>query len=206
LNRQHEDIRNLDTALQRGAIPILAELAQSDSNTLVRAHAIGTLIVLSRPELMPIFVEALKSESYTVQAMALRAIAWIDTAAALQYAKPLEKDHKGALTQAIAYVYARYGGVEQWPFVHEGWVKGSLQEKIHLVSSFSEMIGRIKDAGLAQEGIQELKLIAIQYKKDGAGGYVSKFLSTIRERRAAMNDTSSARVAEEAIHAIEEAP
>jgi len=206
LNREHEDIRNLDTALQRGAIPILAELAKSDSNTLVRAHAIGTLIVVRRPELMPIFVQALKSESYTVQAMALRAIAWIDTAAALQYAKPLEKDHKGALTQAIAYVYARYGGAEQWPFVYEGWVNGSLQEKIHLVSSFSEMIGRIKDPGLAQEGIRELKLIAIQYKKDGAGSYVSKFLSTIRGRRAAMNDAVSARAAEDAIHAIEEAP
>lgn len=206
LNREHEDIRNLDTVLQRGVEPILAELARADSNTLVRAHAIGTLIVLRRRELMPVFVQALQSESYTVQAMALRAIAGIDTVAALRYARPLEKDHKGALTQAIAYVYARYGGVEQWPFVHEGWVKGSLQEKIHLVSSFSEMIGRIGDPALAQEGIRELKLIAIQYKKDGAGGYVMKFLAGIVERRAALHDDVSARAAREAIQAIEAAP
>jgi len=206
LNREHEDIRNLDTALQRGAVPILVELARSDSNTLVRAHAIGTLIVLRRPELMPVFVQALGSESYTVQAMALRAIAWIDTAAALRYARPLEKDHKGELTQAIAYVYARYGGKEQWSFVYSGWINGTLQEKIHLVSSFSDMIGRIEDPGLAQAGIVELKRIAIQYKKDGAGGYVAKFLAGIGERRAAMHDDVSARAARDAIHAIEAAP
>jgi len=206
LNREHEDIRNLDTALQRGAGPILVELARSDSNTLVRAHAIGTLIVLRRPELMPVLVQALRSESYTVQGMALRAIAWIDTAAALRYAALLEKDHKGVLTQAIAYVYAKYGGAEQWSFVYNGWTTGSLQEKIHLVPSFSEMIGRIKDPVLAQDGIRELKLIAIQYKKDGAGGYVSKFLLMIKERRAGMNDAVSSHAAEEAIHAIEAAP
>jgi len=206
LNREHEDIRNLDTALQREAVPILVELARSDSNTLVRAHAIGTLIVLRRPELMPVFVQALGSESYTVQGMALRAIAWIDSAAALRYGKTLEKDHKGELTQAIAYVYARYGEAEQWSFVLNGWRNGSLQEKIHLVRSFSEMIGRIKDPALAQDGIRELKIIAIQYKKDGAGGFVAKFLSTIKERRAGMNDAVSASAAEDAIHAIEAAP
>jgi len=206
LNREHEDIRNLDTALQHGAAPILAELAKSDSNTMVRAHAIGTLIVLSRPELMPIFVQALRSESYTVQAMALRAIARIDTAAALRYARPLEKDHKGELTQAMAYVYARYGGTEQWAFVCNGWRNGTLQEKIHLVRSFSDMVGRIKDPVLAQDGIRELKLVAIQYKKDGAGGYVAKFLSTIKDQRAAMNDAVSSRAAGDAIQAIEAAP
>jgi len=96
--------------------------------------------------------------------------------------------------------------MEQWPFIYGGWVNGSLQEKIHLVASFSEMIGRIQDPGLAQDGIRELKLIAIQYKKDGAGSYVSKFLSKIRDRRAATGDTVSSRAAEDAIHAIESAP
>jgi aminopeptidase N len=206
LNREHEDIRNLDSALQKSAEPMLVEMAKSDSNTLVRAHAIGTLIVLRRPELMPVFVQALGSESYTVQAMALRAIAWIDSTVALKYAKPLERDHKGELTQAIAYVYARYGGAEQWPFVYLDWTTGTLQEKIHLVRSFSELIGRINDPMLAQDGIRALKTIAIQYKKDGAGGYVSKFLSEIKERRSAMKDIASTHAAEDAIHAIEAAP
>jgi aminopeptidase N len=205
LNREHEDIRNLDTALQSAAEPLLVEMAKRDSNTLVQAYAIGTLIVLRRPELMPLFVQTLTSESYTVQAMALRAIAWIDTAAALRYAKPLEKDHRAALTQAIAYVYARYGGKGQWSFVYNGWISGSLQEKIHLVPSFSQMIGRIEDPALAQDGIRELKQIAIQYKKDGAGDYILKFLSTIKEQRAGMNDAVSSRSAEEAIQAIGEA-
>jgi hypothetical protein len=52
----------------------------------------------------------------------------------------------------------------------------------------------------------ELKRIAIQYKKDGAGGYVAKFLAGIGERRAAMHDDVSARAARDAIHAIEAAP
>jgi aminopeptidase N len=206
LNREHEDIRNLDTLLQREAEPVLVDLARSDSNTLVRAHAIGTLIVLRRRELMPVFAQALRSESYTVQAMALRAIAWIDTAAALRMARPLEKDHRGELTQAIAYVYARYGGKEQWSFVCGSWRNGTLQEKIHLVSSFSDLIGRIEDPLLAQEGIGELKRIAIQYKKDGAGGYVAKFLSRIKEQRAALHDDASARAAGDAIRDIEAAP
>jgi aminopeptidase N len=88
------------------AIPIFTDLAQTDSNTLARAAAITALGKLKRAEYLPIYNKALASPSYAVEGAALSAINLIDSARALSLAKSLEKESKGALTKAIAAIYA----------------------------------------------------------------------------------------------------
>ncbi|MDO6432601.1 M1 family metallopeptidase [Flavitalea sp. BT771] len=206
LNRDHEDIRNANEQLRHRALPVLAKIADGDSNTLVRTAALITLAILKDRRYLPVFVRALDGGSYSVQGAAITAIGEIDSIAAMKYAKTLEKDNQGPLTQAIARVYAKYGGEEQWAFVFHRYVNGRLQDKIHLMEVFAAMIGRIESPSLAQDGISELKRIAIQYKKDGAGSYVSKFLDVIKDQRAAMSDAASSRAAADALAEIAAAP
>jgi aminopeptidase N len=178
-------------------------MADGDSNTLVRTAAIFTLAILKDRRYLPVFIRALDCGSYSVQGAAIIAIGEIDSLAAMKYAKALEMDNRGPLTQAIARVYAKYGKAEQWAFVFHRYVNAGLQDKIHLTQVFAAMIGRIESPALAQDGITELKRVAIQYKKDGAANYVSKFLSVIKDQRAGMGDTASSRVAAAAMEEIE---
>jgi len=206
LNRDHEDIRKVNDHLRNGALPMLAKIADGDSNTLVRTAAIFTLAILKDRLYLPVFTRALDCGSYSVQGAAISAIGEIDSLAAMKYAKTFEMDNQGPLTQAIARVYAKYGGEEQWKFVFRRYVNAGLQDKIHLTQVFAAMIGRLESPAFAQDGISELKRVAIQYKKDGAGSYVSKFLAVIKDQRAAMNDTASAGAAAAAMAEIEAAP
>ncbi len=67
LNMGNDDIHN-------AALPILASLAQTDENTLVRAAAITALGKLKASGNMDIFKQALSSQSYAIQGAALYAM------------------------------------------------------------------------------------------------------------------------------------
>jgi len=67
------------------------------------------------------------------------------------------------------------------------------------------MIGRIDNPKYAQDGIEQLKVNGIKYKGSGAGPFMIKFLNIIKEQRAKLNDTASAKAADEAIKKINEA-
>ena len=95
-----------NTSLLAAAIPIIAALAQTDTNTLARAAAIGALGRTKKPEYLPVYDKALQSPSYAVEAAALTAIDAIDKPRARTLAKDLEKDSKGPLTRAIRTVNA----------------------------------------------------------------------------------------------------
>ncbi|HXB95061.1 MAG TPA: M1 family aminopeptidase, partial [Puia sp.] len=98
----------LNDTIYSAAAPILADLARSDTNTLVRAEALTTLGRLKRTQYLPLYDQALKSESYAVQAAALIAIDLLDHDRALSLAKDFEKDNKDELTSAIQTVYSSH--------------------------------------------------------------------------------------------------
>ncbi len=123
---------------------------------------------------------------------------------ALQDAARFENDNEGDLTQQIVRVYATTGGDSKWPYVYNRYVNGTLQEKIHLTEKLSEMIGHLKNHEYIQQGIEELKQIAIKYKKDGAAPYISKYLANIQQARTQQNDPESAKTADMAIKEISE--
>ena len=205
LTANHEDIRNVNKDLLADAMPVLITLAQKDSNTLVQAAALITLAILKDSALIDVFKKAITSQSYEVQGAALNGITEIDPGIGMAYAKGLENDNLGALTQAIVRAYSIKGGVAQWPFVYSRYVNGTLQEKIHLTEKFAGMIGRIANPSFAQDGIEELKLIAIKYKKEGAASYIAKFLTKIKEQRTILNDGASSKAAADALLAIDNA-
>ena len=94
-----------DDPIVKAAIPVIELHAQNDSNTLVRAAAIGVLGGEKNKKYIPLFDKALEHPSYAVEAAALLAIDRIDHVAAVNKARRLEEDAKGPLATAIRSVY-----------------------------------------------------------------------------------------------------
>jgi len=67
------------------------------------------------------------------------------------------------------------------------------------------MIGHIDNPQYAHDGIEQLKINGIKYKGSGAGPFMIRFLSSIKEQRAKLNDTVSVKAADDAIKAINDA-
>jgi len=185
-------------AIHNAALPVLASLAQTDVNTLVRAAAITVLGNLKASGNMDIFKQALNSQSYAIQGAALTAIGQLDAAEALKLAKGFESDNKDALTQALLLTYIKYGGEAQWPYLYETFHNANIRLKYHTLSNFADLTAHIQNPADAQQGITELKDLGIKYKQFLAGP-ITGMLNKIKDQRIKMNDQASAIAADGAI-------
>ena len=185
-------------AIHNAALPVLASLAQTDVNTLVRAAAITVLGNLKASGNMDIFKQALNSQSYAIQGAALTAIGQLDAAEALKLAKGFESDNKDALTQALLLTYIKYGGEAQWPYLYETFHNATIRLKYHTLSNFADLTAHIQNPADAQQGITELKDLGIKYKQFLAGP-IKGMLNKIKDQRIKMNDQASANAADDAI-------
>jgi len=79
------------------------------------------------------------------------------------------------------------------------------QNKFGLTRSFAAMTGRVDKPEYAQQGISALKDLGIKYKQFGVGPFVTSLLTTIKGQREKMNDAASAKAADEAIKAVNDA-
>jgi aminopeptidase N len=199
LNMKNDDIHN-------AALPILTSLAQSDPNTMVRAAALNSLAKLKAPGNMDLFKQALKSESYAVQAAGLTGISQLDPAQGMQIAKGFEKDNTGPLTKAMVVVYADNGTSAQWPFVYKEFSEAGISGKFGYLRNFAKMTGHIDNAADAQQGIEQIKDMGIKYKVfNGVNAFVVGLLNNIKEQRTELKDDASAKVAEQAAKEVADA-
>jgi aminopeptidase N len=198
LNMSNDEVRN-------AAVPVLTSLAQTDDNTLVRAAAITALGKLKAAGNMTIFKQALSSQSYAVQGAALAAINLLDPKQALPLAKGFEKDNKGALTQAIIAVYSISGGNDEWPYVLNAFNDASPQGKFTMARNFAAMTGHVDNPAYAQQGIAAFKDLGIKYKKFGVAPFVTGVLADIKAQRVKLKDDASAKAADDATQAINDA-
>jgi len=197
------DMKN--DAIRNAALPILASLAQTDPNTLVQAAAITALGNLKAPGNMDIFTAALKSRSYAVQGAALTAIGQLDPAKGLALAKGFEADNMDDLTTAMVGVYATSGNSAEWPFVYKQFNEAHIQMKFNLVRKFAAMTARVDNSADAQQGILELKAMAIQYKMYGADQFVIGELNgEIKTGRTALHDDASVALIDKTVKEIQD--
>jgi len=196
------DMKN--DAIRNAALPILASLAQTDPNTLVQAAAITALGNLKATGNMDIFTTALKSRSYAVQGAALTAINQLDPVKALTLAKGFEADNMDDLTTAMVGVYATSGNTAEWSFVYKQFHEAHIQMKFNLAREFAAMTARVDNSADAQQGILELKAMAIQYKMYGADQFIiSQFNSVVKPGRVAQNDDASAKLIDTTIQELQ---
>jgi aminopeptidase N len=201
-------IKNLNMGIDdvhNAALPVLASLAQTDDNTLVRAAAITALGKLKASGNMNIFKQALTSQSYAVQGAALTAISLLDPAQGLTLAKGFEADNKGALTQALVMAYATGGSDAQWPFVYQKWTESGPQARFTMIRGFGGLVARVQSSEYAQQGIAAIKEMGVKYKQFGVGPFVTNMLNDIKTKRAALKDDASVKAVDDALKAVDEA-
>jgi len=155
---------------------------------------------------MSLYESAITSQSYAIQGAALAAINQLDSVQALTLAKGFEKDNEGALKQSIIMVYATSGGNEQWPFVFGEYNKAVFEQKFNMIrGSFATMIGRVESPELAQQGISAIKDFGVKTKQFGISSFVITALGNIKSARSKLNDSESAKAADEAMAVINDA-
>jgi len=196
LDMTNDDVRN-------AAQPVLGSLVATDKNTLVQAAAINALGKLKASGNLPLFKQALASQSYAVESAALNAISVTDPAQALPLTKQFEKDASPALTIAIIKIYAAVGTDAEFPTAYELYTHATGQARFGSSRDFATYIGKVQSPANAQKGIAALTDLGIKFKSQpGVANFITMMLQNIKAARAKMNDTASAQAADDALKAF----
>jgi aminopeptidase N len=194
-----------NAALRKAAAPTLRKLATSDKETVVQAEALMALAKLKEKRDEKLFAQKLKSESYAVQAGALRALATLNPANALTQAKALEADNSGPSTQAITEVYAQHGSAAQWPYIRDKFDTGGLQTKSMLLPGMLAMMARLDDPTAFSESLDRIKALTIQFKSQGADKAIIPMLEILKEKKTGANAAQAKQAVDKAVQDIEQA-
>jgi aminopeptidase N len=179
------------TETRNKVLATVIDMAKTDKSTLVRAAAIDALGTLKDPNLIPIFIDGIKNQSYAVQGSSLNSISALDMAQALKTAKSLEKDSKGALTSAIVNIYSVDGSDAEFPYVYKSFTESGVQTKFQLIPGFASLLMNVKQQSNLEKGLVEFKSMAKDYKQYGVDSYVNVMLGNILKSK--QNDLDAAK-------------
>lgn len=170
----------LDSDLvSKQALPILLDLAVNDPKTLVKAAAIDALSSLKDQTYLDLFKDAVKNPSYAIQGAALDGIAALNPNEAMLIAKSLEKDSKGPLAAVIISLYTIQGTEADFPFVNKAFSDLAIQDKFQLIPGFVSMLFKVYQTSYLQDGVNQLKQLAKQYKTYGVDKYINVMLTNL---------------------------
>ena len=193
-------------AIHNAALPILASLAQTDPNTLVREEAISKLGQLKASGNMNLFEQAMSNPSYAVEGAALNAIGKLDKAKAIEQAKKIEGDSRGELAETIVKLYTPNTTDAEWPFVYKTFKNGGLQIQFNLSQNFVSAVAHVPNPQYAQQGIEVLKEMGLRYKAYNADQMVLGALQNqIKNGRTQLNDSATLKVIDDVISELQNA-
>lgn len=119
-----EKIDLINKFSKKDAINKIIQLANSDSKTLVQAAAINTLGKLIDPELLPIFENALNTNSYSVLGKALVALYYIDSEKAISKSKSLPDEIREILAKPLTQIFIEEKDDSELPFIAKNVISG----------------------------------------------------------------------------------
>ncbi|MDN3580908.1 M1 family aminopeptidase [Mucilaginibacter flavus] len=187
-------------------LPIIINLAKNDPNYPVRAAALSLLGKTNAVAYKDLYTSSLTSPSYSVRAAALTALNTIAPQEAFKTAKALQPQAEGAVAQAVVGVYAANGSDAEWPYVIAAFKKASVQTKVdNAIKTMPLIIGKMTNPAYVTEGINSIRDLAISYKKYNIAPRLITALEAIEKARKDMNDSASAKEAEDAIKQINNA-
>jgi aminopeptidase N len=145
-------------SVRTGFENILAELAKTDKNALVRASAIGKLGEYKKADYIVMFKNAVNDSSYTVAGVALGALSKTDPAQAAALAKQLvEKPAKGALQEAIMSEIVKSGDESMSEKIIGDFAKMPMgQDKFQALGPLSSYLAAIKNSEKVKWGVDEI--------------------------------------------------
>ena len=173
-----------DKAVAKAVAAALRKRTTIEKDPLVLPTLLNTMAQLKDKKDEKFFVQQLNSQSYNVQGAALRAFATMQPAQAIVRAKVYENELHGALTQAVAEVYANNGNQAQWAYVRDKFDAARPDGKFGMMKPLAIMLGRLDDTAAFAEGVTRLKDLAIKYKTYGADKPVLDLLQTTAKSQA----------------------
>lgn len=173
------DALNFQKKAHSTAIPLLRKIVENDPKTIVQATAIDALAKKRDKNDLHLFMKALHSNSYSVQAAALAAITSSDFNVALDKAKELKNQAEGSLSNAIVSILASNGDINDFDFIVQAFREASPQSKIQMSQDLILMLGKINDTHLVKSNIDELYNWGLQYKNYGLDKYAVGLLDTL---------------------------
>ena len=119
-----EQINLINKWSKKSAINTIKQLATNDSKTLVQASAIETLGKLTDPELRPVFLKALNSESFSVIGKALVAMYYVDKEYAVKKSKQLPVEVKNIIATPLTRIYIEEKDDSEMAFIANNVLAG----------------------------------------------------------------------------------
>ena len=119
-----EQINLINKWSKKSAINTIKQLATNDPKTLVQASAIETLGKLTDPELRPVFLKALNSESFSVVGKALVAMYYVDKEYAVKKSKQLPVEVKNIIATPLTRIYIEEKDDSEMAFIANNVLAG----------------------------------------------------------------------------------
>ncbi|MGA2405890.1 MAG: M1 family metallopeptidase [Bacteroidales bacterium] len=161
----------MNDSVKKNVEPLIADMAKSDPNSLVRAGAIEALGKYKKETYKSSFLISINDSSYSIAGKALLALGTIDTASALDKARILSVQHvKGALSDAITNVLFTYANENDFDSLASRFDNLPFgNEKFTILQPFANFLKRVKNTPNFIKGIDMIvrfrDTIPIQYRQ-----------------------------------------
>ncbi|SDH67738.1 M1 family aminopeptidase [Chitinophaga filiformis] len=178
-----------DPAVKAATFTTLQELAKKDENATVRAAALAQLGTLKDVKLTPLFEAAVKDRSYAVAGAALEGLGTLDIEKGYTLAKQMEKDSKGALSNAIAGIYAQKGNEADLAFFAKTFNEASGQDKLDAAIQYLSILSLVDNTDDVLKGVEDIKQMALLFNNKMVNNYLVSLLQPIarnKEEKAEM--------------------
>jgi len=145
----------MNDSVKKSFEPLLADIANNDSKTLVRAGAIGALGKYKNVKYKSLFLKALNDSSYSIAGSALNALGGVDTTAALEKAKMFsDQNVKGDLNDAVTNVLFTYSNENDFNSLALRFDKLSFgDEKFMVLQPFANFLKRTTNTINFKKGV-----------------------------------------------------
>lgn len=180
LDMKNETVKKL-------AEPVLAEIAQRDPKTTVRANALSALAQYNDGTYKSLFTKSVNDSSYTVAGTALNALFKLDSAAAVAEAKRLTKyEAKNTLMEAITVILVKSGDENSFDVIAKAFKNMPIsQAKFNLLQPFCDFLTIVKDTKKVKEGVDLVVDFRDELAPYGAVPFVNNMLQNVINKKNA---------------------
>jgi aminopeptidase N len=197
------DLKN--ETIKKQAEPILADIAQKDPKSTVRANALAALAQYNNGVYKSLFTKHVNDSSYTVAGTALEALFKLDSASAVAEAKRLAKyPAKGKLVEAMTGILVKSGDESGFDVIAKAFSEMPVsQAKFNLLQPFCQFLGVVKDTKKVKDGVDMVIEFRDALAAYGLVPYVNNLLSAVIKKKEATGasaeqiDYIKAKIAEE---------
>ena len=182
---------------KKNTIDKIKEIANFDKKTMVQAVAIETLGKLTDPELKPIFIKALESQSYSVIGKALIAMYYVDKQLAIDRSRKLPDEIRKILATPLTRIYIEEKDENELPFIAKSLLSGMFltgdDATKTLYQKAFKQISESNNSEAIQNLVNDMVLKGTQYKSFNFDKVVINLMRKMVQDQKKKNTTNKIR-------------